>query len=80
MRGTCPNPKCDNESAYSDECNRCGKQYEPTELIDAEERDLSDTVPVMRDTVALVARHVEAVSEVLRVWIESKKKTWRPTR
>ena len=28
VRGRCPNPKCDNEEAFSDECDRCGQQYE----------------------------------------------------
>ena len=77
VRGRCPNPKCDNDDAFSDECNRCGKQYAPTELI-APRSTLSDATPVMRDTTHLWL-DMGAVSETLRVWIESKKKLWRPT-
>ena len=25
VRGTCPNPKCNFDNAYSDECDRCGQ-------------------------------------------------------
>lgn len=77
VRGRCPNPKCDNDDAFSDECNRCGKQYAPTELL-SPRSTLSDAVPVMRDTLHLWL-DMGAVSETLRVWVEGKKKTWRPT-
>jgi methionyl-tRNA synthetase len=77
VRGQCPNPKCDNDDAFSDECNRCGKQYAPTELL-SPRSTLSDAVPVMRDTTHLFL-DMGAVSETLRVWVENKKKTWRPT-
>ena len=74
--GRCPNPKCDNESAYSDECDRCGSQYEPTELL-SPRSTVSDATPEMRDTVHWYL-DMAAVSETLRVWIQSKQKTWRP--
>ncbi|HEX9101808.1 MAG TPA: class I tRNA ligase family protein, partial [Polyangia bacterium] len=77
VRGRCPNPKCDNDDAFSDECNRCGKQYAPTELL-GPRSTLSDAVPVMRDTTHLWL-DMGAVSETLRVWIEGKKKSWRST-
>ncbi|MEI6834841.1 MAG: class I tRNA ligase family protein, partial [bacterium] len=32
VRGQCPNPKCDNDSAYSDECDRCGSQHSASDL------------------------------------------------
>ncbi|MFI5308532.1 MAG: class I tRNA ligase family protein, partial [Polyangiales bacterium] len=75
VRGRCPNPKCDNDNAYSDECDRCGHQYAPSELIDPRSA-VSDAVPVMRDTVHLWL-DMWSVSETLRTWIESKAKTWR---
>ena len=77
VRGRCPNPKCDNDDAFSDECNRCGKQYAPTELI-APRSTLSDATPVMRDTTHLWL-DMGVVSETMRVWVEGKKKSWRPT-
>ncbi len=76
VRGKCPNPKCDNESAYSDECDRCGRHYEPTELLSPRSA-LSDETPQLRET-----KHwyldMWKVSETLRVWIQGKQKTWRP--
>jgi methionyl-tRNA synthetase len=47
VRGECPNPKCDNKDAYSDECDRCGASFDPSELKNPRS--------------ALVARHVEGV-------------------
>lgn len=73
--GRCPNPKCDNESAYSDECDRCGSQHEPSDLIDPRST-VSDATPEMRDTVHWYL-DMWAVSETLRAWIETKQKTWR---
>ena len=77
VRGRCPNPKCDNESAYSDECDRCGMRYEPTELIDPRSA-ISGSVPVLKETVHWWL-DMWKVSEVLRVWIQSKEKQWRTT-
>ncbi len=75
VRGTCPNPKCGNRDAYSDECDVCGHQHEPAELIEPRS-SISDAVPVMRDTVHWWL-NMWPVSEVLREWIQSKGKTWR---
>lgn len=73
--GRCPNPKCDNDRAYSDECDRCGHQYEPEELLEPKST-VSDATPVMRETIHWYL-NMWAVSEPLRVWIQSKAKTWR---
>ncbi|MBI5494473.1 MAG: class I tRNA ligase family protein [Deltaproteobacteria bacterium] len=77
VRGRCPNPKCENKDAYSDECEVCGRQYAPTELIDPRST-LSDAKPVMKDTVHWWL-DMSKVSETMRVWIEGKEKTWRPS-
>jgi methionyl-tRNA synthetase len=77
VRGRCPNPKCNSESAYSDECDICGHRHDPTELIDPRST-LSDAVPEMRETVHWWL-DMWAVAETLRVWIQSKQKTWRPS-
>jgi methionyl-tRNA synthetase len=75
VKGICPH--CGNDGAYSDECDRCGKQYEPTELKEPKSA-VSDAVPEMRET-----KHwfldMAAVAEPMRVWLEGKKKTkaWR---
>ena len=47
VRGRCPNPKCDNENAYSDECDRCGHQHDPSALINPRSA-VSDATPEMR--------------------------------
>lgn len=75
VRGKCPNPKCDNDNAYSDECDRCGTQYEPTELLNPRSA-LSDAIPVLKDTVHAWL-DMWKVSETLRVWIQSKEGKWR---
>lgn len=75
VRGKCPNPKCDNESAYSDECDKCGHQHDPSELINPRSA-LSDATPVMRDTVHWFL-DMWKVAETLRVWIEGKSGSWR---
>ena len=75
VRGTCPNPKCGNEKAYSDECDQCGSQYQPHELKSPTSA-VSDGVPVLKDTVHWWL-DIWKVSELLRVWIQGKEKTWR---
>ena len=75
VRGKCPNPKCDNADAYSDECDVCGHQHLPSELISPRSA-LSDATPEMRDTTHLWL-DMGKVSEVLRVWVQSKQGTWR---
>ena len=75
--GRCPNPKCDNDAAYSDECERCGHQYDPSELIGPRSA-LSEAVPVMRETVHWYL-NMWAVRETLQRWLEGKKRSWRQT-
>ena len=75
VTGKCPNPKCDNQKAYSDECEICGMHYDPTELVDPKSA-MSDAVPVLRDTLHWWL-DMWQVSEGLRVWIKSKEKKWR---
>lgn len=75
VRGRCPNPKCDNTQAYSDECDRCGMQYEPSQITDPRSA-ISDATPVMRDTVHWWL-DLWKVSDVLREWIQSRKHAWR---
>ena len=45
--GTCP--KCGNENAYGDQCEKCGSSLSPTELINPHSM-LSGSKPVMRQT------------------------------
>ena len=75
VNGKCPNPKCDNENAYSDECEKCGANYSPAELINPRST-VSDGIPELKDTVHWWL-DMWKVSELLRVWIQGKEKTWR---
>lgn len=75
VRGKCPNPKCDNDAAYSDECDRCGAHYTPGELIDPRSA-ISGVIPELRDT-AHWWLDMWKVADLLRVWIESKQGKWR---
>jgi methionyl-tRNA synthetase len=75
VRGRCPNPKCENEDAYGDECDVCGNQYEPSELIRPRSA-VSDATPELRATTHWYL-DMWAVAETLRSWVESRQKVWR---
>lgn len=75
VTGKCPNSKCENTGAYSNECEVCGAQYEPSELLNPRSA-LSDATPVLKPTVHWWL-DMWKVSEALRIWIQSKEKTWR---
>lgn len=47
ITGTCP--KCKNENAYGDQCEKCGTALSPTELINPKST-LSGNAPVMKKT------------------------------
>jgi len=75
VRGKCPNPKCQNDAAFSNECDVCGQHHEPGDLLEPRSA-LSDAKPELRDTVHWWL-DMWKVSEPLREWIQSKQKTWR---
>jgi methionyl-tRNA synthetase len=77
VRGTCPNAKCNATDAYSDECERCGHQHAPEELIDPVSA-LSDARPEMRET-AHWWLDMWQVSDVLKQWLQGREKSWRRT-
>jgi methionyl-tRNA synthetase len=73
VRGTCPN--CQNTEAYSDECDACGTQFDPSSLKDPRSQ-LSEAQPELKDT-AHWWLNMWKVADPLKTWIESKQKTWR---
>ena len=75
VSGKCPNPKCENLSAYSDDCEVCGTQYDPSELLNPISA-LSGTTPVLKDTVHWWL-DLWKVSDQLQEWIATKKGKWR---
>jgi len=75
VTGKCPNPHCTNEAAYSDECEVCGTQYDPSQLINPKS-SLSDATPVLKDTAHLYL-DMWKVSDQLLEWIKAKQNKWR---
>ncbi len=75
VTGKCPNPNCANVSAYSDNCEVCGVQYDPSQLINPKS-SLSDATPELRDTNHLWL-DMWKVSDELTEWIKSKQNKWR---
>ncbi|MBL0055858.1 MAG: methionine--tRNA ligase [Chitinophagaceae bacterium] len=74
--GTCP--VCANDSAYGDQCEKCGTSLSPEQLINPRST-LSGNPPVKRSTTHWylpLDRH----EDFLRKWIlEDHKNDWRPT-
>ncbi len=75
VTGKCPNPNCTNLSAYSDDCEVCGTQYDPSELINPKS-SLSDATPFLKDTVHWWL-DMWKVSDELTEWIKTKQNKWR---
>ena len=71
--GTCP--KCGNDHAYGDQCEKCGSTLSPDELIDPHSA-VSGSVPVKRET-----KHwylpLDQYEGFLREWILEGHKEWK---
>ena len=68
IEGTCP--ICGYEGARGDQCDNCGNQLDPTDLIDARSK-IDGTPPVFRTTKHLFL-DLPAFKEQLTSWIESQ--------
>jgi methionyl-tRNA synthetase len=75
VTGKCPNSNCTNEKAYSDNCEDCGTQYDPSELINPKS-SLSDATPFLKDTVHWWL-NMWKVSDELVSWLKTKQNKWR---
>ncbi|MBI3136283.1 MAG: methionine--tRNA ligase [Bacteroidetes bacterium] len=64
--GTCP--KCGNENAYGDQCEKCGSALSPTDLINPVST-LSGKAPVLKETSHWFLP-MERHEEWLRTWIK----------
>jgi methionyl-tRNA synthetase len=73
IEGTCP--ICGFQGARGDQCDNCGNQLDPTDLIDPRST-IDGTSPVFRTTKHLFL-DLPAFKEQLTAWIESKE-SWRP--
>jgi methionyl-tRNA synthetase len=72
IEGTCPH--CGFESARGDQCDNCGRQLDPIELIDPRSR-IDGQPPIFRETNHLFL-NLPAFADRLREWI-SKQDHWR---
>src|SRR5262245_12416199 len=72
IEGTCP--ICGFESARGDQCDNCGNQLDPTDLIEPRSR-VDGSTPVFKTTKHLFL-DLPAFKEQLTEWIESKE-GWR---
>jgi methionyl-tRNA synthetase len=73
ITGTCP--FCGNESAYGDQCEKCGSSLNATDLINPKSM-ISGSAPVLKDTLHWflpLDRH----EEFLRKWILEENKDWK---
>jgi len=71
--GTCP--KCANENAYGDQCEKCGTSLSPTELINPHSM-LSGSKPVLRKTKNWFLP-LDKLSPKIKAYIEQHK-DWKP--
>ena len=74
ITGTCPN--CGNESAYGDQCEKCGTSLSPTELINPKST-LSGDKPVLRNTRNWFLP-LDKMQPQVEAYIDSHKE-WRST-
>jgi methionyl-tRNA synthetase len=72
IEGTCP--ICGFPSARGDQCDNCGNQLDPTDLIDP--RSTIDGTPPVFETTKHLFLDLPAFKEQLTEWIESKD-AWR---
>lgn len=75
VTGTCP--KCGNEDAYGDQCEKCGSSLNATDLINPKST-ITGTTPVLKET-----KHwflpLDQYDAFLREWIlEGHKNDWKP--
>ncbi len=73
ITGTCPH--CNNDSAYGDQCEKCGTSLSATDLINPKSM-ISGSQPVLRDT-----RHwflpLDKHEDFLKKWILEDHKDWK---
>ena len=73
ITGECPH--CHNEGAYGDQCEKCGRDLSPTELINPKST-ISGSTPVLKDTKNWYLP-LNEYQEWLKTWILENHKEWR---
>ncbi|HEV8526529.1 MAG TPA: methionine--tRNA ligase [Actinomycetes bacterium] len=74
IEGTCP--ICGYDSARGDQCDNCGNQLDPTDLIDPRSRINGET-PMFVETEHYFL-DLPAFAGALGTWLQSKNGQWRP--
>ncbi|MFC4058486.1 methionine--tRNA ligase [Planomonospora corallina] len=74
IEGTCP--ICSYDGARGDQCDNCGNQLDPIELINPVSR-INGEKPVFVETEHFML-DLPAFAEVLGTWLQSKQGEWRP--
>ncbi|HEY2306794.1 MAG TPA: methionine--tRNA ligase [Streptosporangiaceae bacterium] len=74
IEGTCP--ICGYESARGDQCDNCGNQLDPVDLINPRSK-INGEAPVFVDSEQFFL-DLPAFTEALGTWLQSKKGQWRP--
>lgn len=74
ITGECPH--CHNEGAYGDQCEKCGRDLDPTELINPKST-ISGSVPVLTETKNWYLP-LNDYQKWLKDWIMEGHKEWRP--
>ncbi len=72
--GTCP--RCANENAYGDQCEKCGTSLSPTELINPRSA-ISGTAPILKETSHWYLP-LDEWEPFLKKWILEEHKEWKP--
>jgi methionyl-tRNA synthetase len=73
--GICP--KCGNENAYGDQCEKCGSSLNPTDLINPRST-LTNSAPVLKKTKHWFLK-LDAQQDEIKKWLEetSEKNNWK---
>jgi methionyl-tRNA synthetase len=74
IEGTCP--ICGFDSARGDQCDNCGNQLDPVDLINPRSKINGET-PVFVETEQFFL-DLPAFADVLGTWLQSKSGQWRP--
>ena len=74
VTGECPH--CHNQGAYGDQCEKCGRDLSPTELINPKST-ISGSTPVLKETKNWYLP-LNEYQDWLKEWILEGHKEWRP--
>ena len=74
IEGTCP--ICGHDGARGDQCDNCGNQLDPADLINPRSKINGET-PVFVETEQFFL-DLPAFADVLGTWLQSKSGQWRP--